>query len=340
MVSSPRFFKGRDKLPPNTYLVDILKELLEELFFVEHPRYKDFSLRSHEGQKFVKRKRKSALWVYYPWHKTAILIPSADDYFILRTARNRNIITELEQSNYSDIKAGIAGLSVGSSVLFSLVLSGGPRVMKIADSDIIAGSNLNRINATLFDVGINKANVAAHRAWEIDPYLKLDVWNNGISKENIDMFLLEKPKIDIFIDAMDDFSLKVKSRIICRQERIPVIMATDIGDSILLDVERFDIDKERPLFHGIIPDIENLDLSNLSESQWLSLAIKILNPYISQRMQHSIGEIGKTIAGIPQLGTSANVAGSIVAYAVRKIANNQKMPSGRYIINFDEIFGS
>jgi len=53
-------------------------------------------------------------------------------------------------------------------------------------------------------------------------------------------------------------------------------------------------------------------------------------------MQDSLLEIGRLIAAVPQLGSTASIAGSAIAFAARRIANNQEMPSGRYIFSLEE----
>ncbi|MBI2507215.1 MAG: hypothetical protein HYW09_01225, partial [Candidatus Niyogibacteria bacterium] len=54
------------------------------------------------------------------------------------------------------------------------------------------------------------------------------------------------------------------------------------------------------------------------------------------RMLESLLELGKTIAGVPQLGSAASLAGAVISYAVRKIACGDALPSGRYEISVDE----
>ena len=113
-------------------------------------------------------------------------------------------------------------------------------------------------------------------------------------------------------------------------------MATDNGDGVILDVERFDLEPERPIFHGLV-DITLEQVTKLDFHSWLKLATKIVGPeFLSESMQESVSEIGKSISAVPQLGSTANVAGAAVGYVVRKIANHQIMPSGRYQISLEE----
>jgi len=275
-------------------------------------------------------KTEKSLWVYYPWHNTLVHIQSEEQYFKLRCDRNRNIITEEEQNNYRNTKVGIAGLSVGSVILSTLVMTGGPKTIKIADFDIIETTNLNRIRANLLDVGLKKTEAAAKHVWELDPFAELDIWSTGIDSKNIDKFILQEPKLDIFIDAVDSIELKILARETCRENNIPVLMATDNGEGIILDVERFDEEPKRPLLHGLM---ENIDL----QKPWMELAEKIMGKEnIAPSVQKSIPEIGKTISQVPQIGSAASLGGILISSAVRKIANKQELASGRYIIDFEK----
>lgn len=336
--SAPIIFKNKKNLPRGTTLTDAFKTVLKELFFIRNPKYKKGRPETNKFlNDFLSEQKIRDNWIYYPWKKTAVRSLPEDLYFKLRTARNRDIINQGEQTNYRNIKIGIAGLSVGSAALSALVISGGPKIMKIADFDVVEVSNLNRIRATLLDVGINKTEIAARMVWELDPFAELYLWDKGLDKNNIEEFILGKPKLNIFIDEMDSLDLKVVGRLICKKNKIPVLMATDNGDGIILDVERFDLEPKRSIFHGLLENTSVEKYKNLDYKKWLELATKIVDPkYLTTRMQESLLSIGKTIASVPQLGTSATLAGSAVSFAVRKIASKEPLLSGRYIINLEE----
>lgn len=336
-MNKPQIFKSKEEAPKEAKLVDAYKSSLEELFFINNPNLKNNTPGVREAmEKYLRENNFPDIWIYYPWHKLLIRTVDEETYFKMRTARNRNVITKEEQQEYRNIKVGIAGLSVGSAVLSALVMSGGPRVMKIADFDTVEISNLNRIKAKLKDIGSNKTHIAAREVWDLDPFADLHLWDSGINENNLKDFIAGEPVLDIFIDEMDNLALKIISRLICRDLKVPVIMATDNGDNVILDVERFDLEPNRPIFHGLIEDMKPEELKNLDFQKWLSLATKIVGPeYLTERMKQSLSEIGKTIPSVPQLGTTASIAGSAAAYAIRKIANKQLMPSGRYIIDFE-----
>jgi len=339
IISQPIIFNNRNEAPLHVACtIEAFEPSLKELFFIRNPHWKKEMADAQKAlAEFLNHHGLNDIWIYFPWSDTLVHTVPEDIYFVLRTARNRNIISEAEQTNYRNISVGIAGLSVGSAILSALVISGGPKRLKLADFDEIEISNLNRIRASLLDVGMNKTTVAARNLWEIDPFAELTLFDSGVSRKTIKDFILTNPRLDVFMDEMDSLDLKIMSRLVCREEKIPVLMATDNGDSIILDIERFDQEPKRPLFHGLIGDMDADDLKNLAYKDWLKLATKIVGPeYLTERMQDSLLEIGKSLPAVPQLGTSAAVAGSAIAYAIRRIANRQDLPSGRYTVGFEE----
>lgn len=333
----PIVYKSRPKLIGKITYIDAYSSALEELFFLEHPNLKKNMPEMKEGLKqFLLQKKVQGSWIYYPLQKKLVHTVEEKLYFKLRTARNRNIISETEQQYFRNTKIGIAGLSVGSAILEALVISGGPKYLKIADFDNLEITNLNRIRASLLDIGQNKTAIAARRCWELDPFAQIQIFDTGLNTKNLKQFLL-KPKLNIFIDEMDSLDLKIQTRLICKKNKLPVLMATDNGDSVILDVERFDIEPKRQIFHGLLSEVNIKNLKNLSFKQWLTLATKIVGPqHLTNRMRDSILLIGKTLPAVPQLGSSASMAGAAISFCVRKIANRQNLPSGRYIISLEE----
>lgn len=274
--------------------------------------------------------------ISFPWNRRSIKVSSEGDFFLERTKRNREIITEKEQLLYRNGCVGIAGLSVGSAILTSLVRTGGPKKLKIADFDTIEPSNLNRMNATAFDISLSKTIVAARNVWEVDPFADIVLYRKGINKVNLEEFLDD---LDIFVDETDSLELKIATRHACKKRRIPVIMATDNGDGAIIDIERYDLEPNLKIFGGVLGDIQPLDVQNISKQKWLNYANKIIGKkYLTKRMISSLKKMGKSIEGIPQLATGAGIAGSAVAYITRMILINKPIKSGKYIISPEKIF--
>jgi hypothetical protein len=333
----PTIYKKRPPIK-DVKVVDAHSGALEELFFIQNPyRKKGEKQTNDQLANFKAHNKLTATWIHYPKEKVLVKTLAEKHFFELRTSRNKNLITKLEQQNFRNLSVGIAGLSVGSCVLATLVVSGGPKKIKIADFDTLELTNLNRIRATLLDIGKSKVEIAAREVWRLDPFAELTLFDKGLDEHNLKNFLLGKPKLNIFIDEMDNIPLKIQARFLCKSHNIPVIMATDNGDSVLLDIERYDLEPTRKIFHGLLPQIEKINLQTLTHKTWLTLATKIIGPeFLTPAMQASLLEIGKIIPAVPQLGSTAGMAGAAVCLALRRIANGQNMPSGRYHISLEE----
>lgn len=325
-------------IPAGSKIVDAFEGAIEELFFIDHPQFKkQMPEAGVELAAFKKNHGVSPIWIYYPYYNVVVKTVPEDIYFKLRTARNKHIITAAEQEKYRVATVGIAGLSVGSSILTALTISGGPKTVKIADFDTVEITNLNRIRAKLVDVGLNKTHIAARETWDVDPFANVILADNGVNKDNIQDFIIGNPRLDIFIDEMDSIDAKIMARLICKENKIPVLMATDNGDSIILDVERYDLEPDRAIFHGRIGDMKAEDVAHLDFKAWLPLAAKIVGLELhTESMENSLLELGKTIASVPQLGTTATLAGSAMAFAVRRITNGEPLDSGKYVFGLEE----
>ncbi len=339
-IERPRIYASEKEVPAGAEKHDVLEGALRELYYAEHPPLQKGSTEAEEqARRLFEGNQLSSVWVYFPWRNLAIHIPDESVYHQLHTTRNKNLITESEQSMYREARVGIAGLSVGSAVLASLVMTGGPKRFKVADPDTLEITNLNRIRATLADVGMNKTDIAAKNSWEVDPFLDLDLWPEGIKDASVRKFMGE-PRLDVFIDEMDNIAMKVESRKICKELKIPVVMATDNGDGALVDVERFDTEPDRAIFHGRV-DLAKYNINDMDRDAFIQMANEIIDPKLfTSRQWESIQLVGKDLSGIPQIGTAASIAGAAAAYVVRQIVTKQPMPSGRYILSSEAVFKS
>lgn len=331
-------------------IVDSLAEAIEDLFKIDFPfvapgspEYKQ-TLTRYKNRYIGEREFDTVgLWVYFPWRWTLVHLPDPSDYFKLRTARNKFLITLEEQEKFYQSRIGIAGLSVGSSVVNGLILTGGGGKMRIADLDTLSITNLNRLSASVTDLAQKKSIMTARRVYEMNPYQELEVFSEGLTEANMKKFFVsgegKGEKLQLFIEEMDNIKLKIESRFMARALRIPVVMATDNGDNTIIDVERFDLEPERLLFHGRVSEdrLRNLP-SNPTMAEKVKLANRIVGPDVVPRMQLSLTQVGTKLPTWPQLGTAATLSGATVAYVARRILAGLSMPSGRYEIHFDAEF--
>ncbi|QIH99358.1 Rv1355c family protein [Rhodococcoides fascians A21d2] len=270
-------------------------------------------------------------WVYFPWRKTVVAVLGPTAFRHLRLDRNRNKITRSEQNSLGDLTIGIIGLSVGHAIAHTLALEGICGTLRLADFDAIELSNLNRIPASILDLGINKAVVAARRIAEIDPYLRIEIVEDGITDDTIDGFF---DGLDLLVEECDSLDVKVLAREAARSRRIPVLMET--SDRGLLDVERFDLEPERPVFHGVLGEIDSTRLRGLGTRDKIPIVLDQLDAaLLSARMAASMVEVSETIETWPQLGGDVQLGGATVAAAVRRFGTGAHLPSGRIRIDLD-----
>src|SRR5882757_5616992 len=264
-------------------------------------------------------------WVYYPWRRTVVSVVGPRAFRLLRLDRNRSLITAPKLERLGRLRIGVVGLSVGHAIAYTLAAQGLCGELRLTDFDDLELSNLNRVPATVFDLGVNKGVVCAMRIAELDPYLPVTVMRAGITAETVDDFL---DGLDIVIEECDSLDAKVLVREVARARRLPVLMAT--SDRGLLDVERFDIEPSRPIMHGLLGDVDSARLANLSNKDKLPHALRMTDAtQVSSRMAASLVEVGNTLSTWPQLSSEVALNAAVVAEAVRRIGLGEKLPSGR-----------
>jgi molybdopterin/thiamine biosynthesis adenylyltransferase len=329
---------------PLCEIVDQYHEMLEELFQIRNPQAKFSEVYKSEFEDFKKSYLKnediknSGVWFFYPWNKILVHFLEDELHQEIRTARNKNLISHIEQGKLLNSTVAIAGLSVGSHAALILSMMGIARNIKLADSDNISASNLNRLQYDFTKIGKNKAEVVAEYIYQRNPYSNIDIFNNGVTDDSIDKFL---EGVDVLIEEMDNLPMKIKIRKRARELGIPVIMATDNGSSVILDIERFDIDKNYPIFHGRIKSLDEISFEKSrhdNPKEWNKIASEIIGiEFMESDLISSLKHVGKTLGGIPQLGLAATMSGTLLVHALIKIITNKSLVSGKFLFSIDSI---
>lgn len=321
-----------------TRIIDQIDLALGEIFDIKYPTKKDTKT-SEEVDGFMKEytenvKDRYGCWVFFPWSGYLVHFPNKEDLRSLRSSRNRNLVTEEEQKKLYGARILILGLSVGSNVVEALVSQGIGGVLGIVDLDVLEPTNLNRIRLSYHEVGQHKVDAIAKKVSEVDPFIEQIHFKEGITEDNyLEMMASMKP--DIIIDEMDDLKMKILLREYALVNKVPVVMATDDGDNIILDIERFDRDT-KDIFHNILPDeiikkVKNNQIKNRNELG------KIIGEYfvgfenVPPRMIESLQQVGVTLPSWPQLGGAAALSGIMAAYGSREIILNNNLESGRFL---------
>jgi len=331
---------------PNLIIYDTIFNQLAELIKLNNPQKR---LTPEESARLIHLHLtteidKYGVWVYFPWSNKLVHTLDEQEFAQVRTSRNVYKITPEEIDILKHKKIGVIGLSVGQSIALTLAMERTCGELRLADFDEIELSNMNRIKVNVQDLGLNKSIVAARQIAELDPFINVVCFTKGITADNIDDFFTAGGKLDILVEECDGIDIKILARIKAKELGIPVVM--DTNDKGMLDVERFDLEPERPIFHGKVNELEELTTDQLTEKlnqltipEKIGYLAKIIGyENLSQAMMRSVGEMNKTIVGWPQLASAVTLGGAMITDISRRILLKQFSSSGRYFVDFDNLF--
>ncbi len=323
----------------NIFIYDEMYDHLKELVKSMHPatKLKDADYKvlipQHLGDCPIEE---YGVWVYYPWSRRLVHILDEQEFVNVRTNRNRYKITDPEQALLATKSIGIIGLSVGQSIALTIAMERVCGEIRLADFDTAELSNLNRLRTGVHNLGVLKTIIAAREIAEIDPYLKVKIFNDGLTDGNIDDFFLKDGKLDLLVEVCDGLDIKIVSRFKARELGVPVVM--DTNDRGMLDIERFDLEPDRPILHGLAGDLDPSKIKGLTNEEKIPYILKMIGAEtISTRLKASMMEVEQSINTWPQLASSVVLGGALTTDVSRKILLDQNHVSGRFYVDFDDM---
>jgi hypothetical protein len=271
-------------------------------------------------------------WVVFHWNGSAVRLLPESEFIEVRTNRNKNRITSEEQEGLVSKTVGIVGLSVGQAAAFTIAMERSAGTIIIADFDDLELSNLNRIRAGIHELGMPKWIVAARSIAEVDPFINIVAYPEGITEKNIDSFM---SRCDVVVDACDGLSAKSMIRLEAMERNIPVIM--DTSDRGMLDIERYDIlTKEDGYLHG---RIDHKTMSSLrTRETWTPEALNLFVDFASasEKGRESLALMGTELVGWPQLHSAVASGGAFAAESCRRLMLGENLPDARLYLELDE----
>lgn len=239
-----------------------------------------------------------------------------EPFYTELTSRNRGLISNLEQARLRATRFVIAGCgSTGGACVMPLVRSGAERFV-LLDPGQYDVSNLNRQDATLADVGRNKAEAARDRILAVNPFATVEVHINGVDPQTIGPLLAPD---DFVIDAVDvttraGLDAKLALHQSACGQRLLVLTAYDIGTTQWLEL--FDYRRERRPLAGRITRIERPDQVLRALIPPFAVPSEIFGELLKRRDDPD--------RAFPQLAMTSNLLGAlIVPYTLRLLTGRR-----------------
>ena len=318
-------------------IIDNIDRQLEDLVRVQNPSIIDKTVRLKQVAVLLKNQEeiaKTTNWVYFPWSQKVVHILNEEAYFSVITNRNQYKITSEEQASLRQKTIGVVGLSVGGEAAVTVSQEHLCGTIKIADFDELDLSNLNRLNASVEDIGVLKTTISARRIYQLNPYLKVLTYSEGIHDKNIHEFL---NGLDLLIEECDGLGIKFPIREVAKSLKINTIYAAD--ERGLLSIEPYGNNPDFPIFHGILSESQSPREAFNNDAEFMkALAIWCGGwDSISDRSKAALGDMGKKICGYPQLASEARFAAGQLGHVARRLLLGEQLQSFFQHIDLDEL---
>jgi tRNA threonylcarbamoyladenosine dehydratase len=263
------------------------------------------------------------MWVYFPWEAKVVHLLNADDYFDVITNRNQDKITKDEQRELRGKRVGVVGLSVGSEAAVAVAQEHLCGEILLADFDRLDLSNLNRLHAGCDELGLLKTTIAARRIIKIDPYLKVTVFEDGVTPANARQFLDE---LDLLIEECDNPQIKREVRLLAKERGINVVYAAD--ERGFFSVEPYRDFPELLPFHGRAERPQPPREGHPTPLAFFRTLSEWIGGWenLSERTRNSLVKIGEELCGYPQLASEARYAAGQIGHVARRLLLGEKVP--------------
>ncbi len=148
-----------------------------------------------------------------------------------RFARTKRLLGKAAMDKLNNSHVAVFGIGgVGGHAVDALVRSG-VGTITIVDSDEVAVSNINRqLIATSKTVGRKKVEVMKEHLFEVNPSVKVEVYDCFFLPETREQF--DFSKYDYVIDAVDTVTAKIALVEACQEAGVPIISSMGAGNKL------------------------------------------------------------------------------------------------------------
>ena len=249
------------------------------------------------------------------------------DFYPELTARNRGVIDQAAQEVLSAARVLIAGCgSIGGAAVEPLARLG-VQHFTVADPGTYELNNLNRQDATISDIGRNKAEVAAERIRAVNPACDVRVFRQGVTGETLADLT---GTCDVVVDGVDVTTMSgLRAKYLLHQEaarlRLPLITGWDMAGAQY--VRCYDYREVRRAFDGqmTLADVDRLGM-------WQLLRRMVPARYVPLEMLTvATNNLDNPEFSFPQLVYAADLFGALSAHTVVQLLPDQPVRKHIYL---------
>lgn len=267
-------------------------------------------------------------------NNSGISLTQEEFYAQLTASSSKFVSPEIQEVfRKSDILIAGAG-SVGNPVAMMCARSGAESIT-VLDPDVVAYDNLSRQQYRVNQVGKNKAEMTADNLRDVNPFINVESFNNGLTLENAQDLVKNS---DIIVDAVDIRSLDMiyelhKWAAIYKK---PVLVGYDLAGTAMVAVYRYDKEEIEP-FRGELTQekinefkiIQNAyKEEKISDADLLSYVYDAFTGPINP-LKVPVEQLNELINRDPndertyQLGATATVLSALVVESMRRIVSGE-----------------
>ena len=180
-----------------------------------------------------------------------------DGYWEL-ISRQMSIVTRSQQERFKEAKIAVIGCGGIGGQTIEMLARMGVGQLNLVDEDAFDLSNLNRQTlASIKELGLSKSKVAKEKVRLINPYVKVNCFEETVTKENVDKIIGE---CDIVIDALDNVKTRVIVSRAAENKKIPFIQITVFSADKDINYETmFNLpSKDKDLTENVLNDLSSV----------------------------------------------------------------------------------
>jgi len=225
-------------------------------------------------------------------------------------SRQMSIVTRSEQERFKDSKITVIGCGGIGGETIEMLARMGVGELTLVDEDSFDLSNLNRQTlASITDLNLDKSSVASEKVRLINPYVKVNNFNEHVNQSNIEEIIGDS---DIVIDALDNVLTRVIVSRTAKEKKIPYIHGA---------------------IHGTLGQI-TVFLPDSKETYEKMFNLPSIDKELTEKV---IDDLKNVTSGVPPvIGPTPNLIGCLEAFeAYKLITGIGKVTAAPKILTFD-----